>query len=161
MAALQVIELFAGNDPQGRAIVERLSVRQNEDNSVQLVKSPAFIRGLASGGDKIQLVPDTKEFIIKQHSGNLCIRVYAKQGLEAINEQLTPEFEKLGGELDTETPRFLVYSIHVSCGFKTIELLLNRHVGNNHQAMWAYGNVYDPVDGVTPLNWWNKILQPE
>jgi len=159
MTALQVIELFAGNDPQGQPIVERLSVKQQEDDSFQLVKSPAFIRGIASG-DIVKMLPDTKEFEIKQHSGNLCIRVYARQGIEELSEQLTPEFEKLGGELDTETPRFLVYSIHVSCGFKEIESLLNKHV-NNEDQMWVYGNVYDPKDGVTPLNWWLDILKPE
>jgi len=159
MTALQVIELFAGNDPAGQPVVERLSVRQNEDDSFQLVKSPAFIKGLASG-DVVQLVPDSKEFEIKQHGGNLCIRVYAKSHLTDINEQLTPELEKLGGELDTETPRFLVYSIHVSCGFNAIETLLNRYVVGEH-CMWVYGNVYDPADGTTPLNWWNDVLKPE
>lgn len=160
MQTLQVIELFAGNDPQGQPIVERLAVKQNEDDSFQLVKSPAFIRGIASG-DVVKLLPESKEFVIEKHSGNLCIRVYARANLDEINEQLTPELEKLGGELDTETPRFLVYSIHVSCGFTTIEGLLNRYVGNREDAMWAYGNVYDPADGVTPLNWWNDILKPE
>ncbi len=160
MAALQVIELFAGNDPQGQPIVERLAVRQNEDDSFQLVKSPVFIRGIASG-DTVKLLPDSKEFVIEQHSGNLCIRVYAKQGLEQINEQLTPKLEKLGGELDLENARVLVYSIHVSCGFKTIEALLNQYVGTDEYSMWVYGNVYDPADGTTPLNWWHDILKPE
>jgi hypothetical protein len=159
MTALQEIELFAGNDPQGQAIIERLSVRENEDHSFQLVKSPAFVRGLASG-DTVQLVQDTKEFVIKKHSGNLCIRVYAKNDLTTISEQLSPELEKLGGELETEAPRFLIYSIHVSCGFSSIEALLNKYVKGD-ECMWAYGNVYDPVDGVTPLNWWHDILKPE
>jgi hypothetical protein len=123
------------------------------------VKSPAFIRGLASG-DSVKMLTETKEFEIVRRSGNLCIRVYAKQGLSAINEQLTPELEKLGGELDTETPRFLVYCIHVSCGFTAIETLLNNYVVGADCA-WMYGNVYDPSDGVTPLNWWHDILKPE
>lgn len=159
MTALQIIELFAGNDPQGQPVVERLAVRQNEDESFQLVKSPAFIRGLASG-DTVKMLQETKEFEIVKRSGNLCIRVYTKQDITAISEQLTPELEKLGGELDTETPRFLVYSIHVSCGFTTIETLLNKYVSGEDRA-WLYGNVYDPTDGVTPLNWWNDILKPE
>jgi len=142
MTALQVIELFAGNDPQGQPIVERLAVRQNEDDSFQLVKSPVFIRGIASG-DTVKLLPDSKE------------------GLEQINEQLTPKLEKLGGELDLENARVLVYSIHVSCGFKTIEALLNQYVGTDEHSMWVYGNVYDPADGTTPLNWWHDILKPE
>ncbi|MFT7387378.1 MAG: hypothetical protein ACI8VC_000618 [Candidatus Endobugula sp.] len=158
-SALQVIELFAGNDPQGHPVVERLSVRQNGDESFQLVKSPAFIKGLA-GGDEVTLLEDSKEFEIKQRSGNLCIRVYAKSHLAEISEQLTPELEKLGGDLDTETARFLIYSIHVSCGFTAIESLLNQYV-TSAGGLWIYGNVYDPEDGVTPLNWWLDILQPE
>ncbi len=159
VSALQVIELFAGNDPQGQPIVERLSVKQNADDSFQLVKSPAFIKGLASGY-VVKMLADRKEFEIKHHGGNLCIRVYAKTGLAAISEQLPPELEKLGGELDIETERFLIYSIHVSCGFSTIEGLLNRYV-TEVGGLWLYGNVYDPVDGTTPLNWWHDILKPE
>ena len=159
VSALQVIELFAGNDPHGKPIVERLSVKQNDDDSFQLVKSPAFIKGLASG-DTVKMLAESKEFEIKQHSGNLCIRVYAKSDLTEISEQLTPELEKLGGELDIETERFLIYSIHVSCGFSAIEGLLNRYV-TEIGGLWLYGNVYDPVDGITPLNWWNDILKPE
>ncbi len=156
MAALQIIELYAGKDPNGQSVVERLQVRQQEDDSLQLVKSPAFIRGLASG-DIIQLEAGTHEFVIKQHSGNLCIRVFAKAGLQKIAENMTPALEKLGGELDHETDRMLVYSIHVSCGFTEIEATLNKHI-TQEQAVWVYGNVYDPVDGVTPLNWWKEIL---
>lgn len=156
MSALQVIELYAGDDPNGQAVVERLQVRQQEDDGLQLVKSPAFIRGIASG-DIIQLEEGTREFIIKQHSGNLCVRVYAKAGLAKIVENLTPAMEKLGGELDHETDRMLVYSIHVSCGFTEIEKLFNEHV-LQEQAVWTYGNVYDPADGTTPLNWWQEIL---
>jgi len=159
VSALQVIELFAGNDPQGQPIVERLSVKQNADDSFQLVKSPAFIKGLASG-DVVKMLAESKEFEITHHGGNLCIRVYAKSDLSAISEQLTPELEKLGGELDIETERFLIYSIHVSCGFSTIEGLLNRYV-SEVGGLWLYGNVYDPADGTTPLNWWHDILKPE
>jgi hypothetical protein len=55
----------------------------------------------------------------------------------------------------------LVYSIHVSCGFNTIEELLNRVLGTDGESLWVYGNVYDPVDGQTPLNWWQALLKPE
>jgi hypothetical protein len=69
--------------------------------------------------------------------------------------------EKMGGDLDLETARMLVYSIHVSCGFNTIEELLNRVLGTDGESLWVYGNVYDPVDGQTPLNWWQALLKPE
>ena len=156
--ALQVIELFAGRDPDGNPFVERLQVRVLEDNSCQLVKSPAFIKGLASG-DTIKLDADSGEFEIVQRSGNLSIRVFCRSDSGEVAERLSPGLEKLGGELDIETPRMLVYSIHVSCGFEQIERLLKAVEGPD--VAWVYGNVYDPTDGQTPLNWWQAILQPE
>lgn len=158
MNTLQVIELFAGKGPDGNPVVERLQVRVNPDDSCQLVRSPAFIKGIASG-DTIQLTPGTQEFTLIKRSGNLCIRVFTRGDIAPLAENLTPELEKLGGELDIETPRMLVFSIHVSCGFASIEALFNAHVGAD--ALWMYGNVYDPRDGKTPLNWWNEFLQPE
>jgi len=155
MEALQVIELFAGTGPDGRPVVERLQVKVNEDNSCQLVKSPAFIKGIASG-DTIKLESGTQNFELMKRSGNLAIRVYCRGDISDIASDLTPKLEKLGGEQDIETPRMLVYSIHVSCGFKAIEALLNDVVDDD--VMWVYGNVYNPEDGTTPLNWWQAIL---
>jgi hypothetical protein len=158
MNALQVIELFAGIGPDGKPVLERLSVRVNEDNSCQLVKSPAFIKGIASG-DTIKLTAGTQEFSLLKRSGNLAIRVISRDKISSIAENLTPHLEKLGGELDVETPHMLVYSIHVSCGFQQIEEILNKIASES--VIWLYGNVYDPQDGQTPLNWWQDILKPE
>lgn len=165
MRALQVIELFAGTGADGRPVVERLQVKVNQDDSCQLVKSPAFVKGLASG-DIIRLESADggqagSQFSLVKHSGNLCIRVYCRGDITALSDRLTPALEKLGAELDTETARLLVYSIHVSCGFAAIEAVLDRHTGEGEDSVWLYGNVYDPVDGRTPLNWWVDILKPQ
>ena len=158
MNALQVIEIFAGLNPQGQPVAEKVQVRVNEDQSLQLVKSPAFVKGLASG-DNIKFDAQTQEFEIIRRSGNVCIRVFSRDDIHAVAEQLTPALEKLGGELDIETPRMLVYSVHVSLGFTVIEDILNDCL--DEECMWLYGNVYDPQDGKTPLNWWQSILAPE
>ena len=160
MSALNVIELFAGNRPDGSPVVERIPVKVLEDDSCQLVKSPSFIKGIASG-DVIKMNSNDQSFELVRRSGNLCIRIFSKDDIEAIATDLTPQLEKLGGELDFENPRMLVYSIHVSCGFDKIEGLLNDHVDEDEGSVWMYGNVYDPKDGVTPLNWWQEILKPQ
>lgn len=160
MKALQVIELFAGLGANGKPIVEKLPVRELETGELQLVQSPAFMKGLASG-DVIRCDVPNQEYEIVQRSGNLSLRVFSRDDIQVLGDLLTPELEKLGGELDLETPRMLVYSIHVSCGFSTIEDLLNRYVGKDGRSAWMYGNVYDPIDGQTPLNWWQDILKPE
>lgn len=158
MQALQEIQMFAGNDANGQPFVERLQVKVDDQGLCQLTRSPAFIKGLASG-DIIKINPTHNQFEIQTHSGNLCVRVISKDDIRPLNEAITPELEKLGGVLDIETPRMLVYSIHVSCGFAAIEAILNRHIGAS--SIWLYGNVYDPADGTTPLNWWHDILKPQ
>ncbi|MBR9909923.1 MAG: DUF4265 domain-containing protein [Gammaproteobacteria bacterium] len=156
--ALQVIELFAGTGPDGKPVAERLRVIVHEDNSCELVQSPAFVKGVARG-DLIKLEPGSQQFTLLKRSGNLSIRVFCRDDSSELVDELTPALEKLGGDLDIETPRMLVYSIHVSCGFQQIEKLLNSVVSDD--VAWVYGNVYDPEDGETPLNWWQEILQPE
>jgi len=160
MKALQVIELFAGLGANGQPIVEKMHVRELDNGHMQLVKSPAFIKGLASG-DVIRCDVPNQEFEIVQRSGNLSVRVFSRDDISLLADALTAEIEKLGGDLDLETPRMLVYSLHVSCGFSVIEDLLNQFVGKDGRSTWMYGNVYDPVDGQTPLNWWQDILKPE
>ena len=158
--ALQVIEIFAGLDAKGQPIVEQLQVRELEDGNLQLVQSPVFAKGLAKD-DLVKMLADTREFDLVQRSGNVSIRVFSRGDIEQLSDALTPELEKLGAELERETPRLLGFAIHVSCGFDAIEEMLNRHVGKDGQSAWVYGNVYDPQDGTTPLNWWQAILQPQ
>ena len=158
MQTSQVIEIFAGRESRGLSVAERLPVEVNDQNECRLLQSPAFAKGLARG-DLVRINCDTGEFELRQRSGNLCIRVFTRGDIRIIDEALTPELEKLGGQLDLETPRMLVYSIHVSCGFAAIEALLDGAM--NADSTWLYGNVYDPDDGTTPLNWWQAILAPQ
>jgi hypothetical protein len=154
------IELMAGTHPNGEMIVERLLVNpQSQANSYQLLKSPVFVRGIARA-DVIQSLDKPKGgFKILQHGGNLCIRVFSKVDIDALEQELTPKLEKLGGDLDLKDKNALVYSVHVSCGFSEIEKILNSSIPEETSA-WFYGNVYDPETGA-PLDWWKPILAPE
>ncbi|MDZ7924285.1 MAG: DUF4265 domain-containing protein [Marinagarivorans sp.] len=158
MSTLSVIEMFAGTGPDGLPVAEKLQVRVREDDACQLVRSPAFVKGLA-GGDIIKMDKDSGQFELQERSGNLCIRVFSKADIRPVAEALTPELEKLGGDLDIETPRMLVYTIHVSCGFEAIEEIMNQSMQDG--SAWWYGNVYSLDDGETPLNWWLDILEPQ
>lgn len=159
------LELLAGRHPNGEMIVERVLVTpQPEANSYLVLKSPVFVRGIARG-DVVQKMDKPKgAFKVLQHGGNLCVRVFSKTENEALEQALTEAIEKLGGDLDVREKRVLVYSIHVSCGFTTIEKILDDLLAltnqESEQAKWLYGNVYDPQNG-EPLNWWQPILSPE
>ena len=156
MSELQVISLFAGKRPDGQDVAEQIRVAKTESGNYRLVQSPAFVQGLASG-DEIKYDPKDNSFEFLKHSGNLAIRVFSRSDIRVLEDNLRSALEKLGGELDFANERMLVFSIHVSCGFKEIEAILNKNVQTEQQAMWLYGNVYDPKDGTTPLNWWMEL----
>lgn len=155
------IELIAGRHPNGEIIVERVLVApQPAANSYQLLKSPVFVRGIARA-DVIEAMASPKGgFKVQQHGGNLCVRVFSKQAIAGLEQSLTIEVEKLGGDLDVSEERVLVYSIHVSCGFSAIESLFDEQLGNHPEVVWYYGNVYDPESG-EPINWWQSMLSPD
>ncbi len=158
---LKEIQLFAGKGSDGQPVVETLRVVEPEEGVYQLLQSPGFMRGVAKG-DQIKVDHDTKSYTLVKRSGNLCIRVIAKEAIESIAVKLVPEIEKLGGTLDYENPRMLIFSIHVSCGFQAIEQLMKEHVGVASQSAWFYGNVYQETDGeLVPINWWQSMLKPE
>jgi hypothetical protein len=161
MTQTHQIPLIAGYNDNGEPVVEQVNVTPVEGttNEFRLHKSPAFVRSVAAD-DRIRFPADnTASFELLEHSGNLSIRVFSKLNTAQVDEALTPELELMGGRLDVSSTGLLVYTIHVSIGFKRIEALLDSTVGRFPDTIWYYGNVYDPEDGVTPLNWWDDIAQ--
>jgi len=161
----QSIELLAGQHPNGEHIVERVLVSveassSGTQTSYRLLKSPLFVRGIARADIIAKMSEPKGAFTVLQNGGNLCIRVFCKSNIDALEQSLTPALEKLDGDLDIKEPGALVYSIHVSSGFTAIEKILNDKVQAHSEAAWFYGNVYDPASG-EPLNWWQSILAPE
>ncbi|MDP6651729.1 MAG: DUF4265 domain-containing protein [Gammaproteobacteria bacterium] len=150
---------LAGIDDANQPVFESLEaeVLYTSENYVRLLKSPLFARNLAAG-DKIKVIDaESAEYELVQRSGNLCVRIFRRHQFEALAEFLSPKMEKLGASLDLQTDRALVFSIHFSVGFTAIEALLNQAVAEYPDTLWYYGNVYDPVDGTTPLLWWEDF----
>ena len=50
--------------------------------------------------------------------------------------------------------RMLVHTIPLSAGFDAGAAAFDDAVHRHPGSARLYGNVYDPSDGVTPLNWW-------
>jgi len=150
------IPLIAGYNDEDEPVAEKVPVTPVEgvQNEFRLSLSPVFVRGLAAG-DRIRYPADTTGgFELLEHSGNLSIRVFSKHNIAEVDQTLTPALELIDGTLDVSSPGLLVYSIHVSIGFKRIEESLTEALARFPNSIWYYGNVYDPEDGTTPLNWW-------
>lgn len=154
------IPLVAGYDDNNEPVLEQVEVRDaGAAGECILEKSPAFVRNLAAG-DRIRYPADTGAgYELLQRSGNLCIRVLRKHNIDEVAATLTPAIELRDGTLHRHSTGLLVYTVHVSIGFQSIESLLDSTIGQWPGTIWYYGNVYDPQDGVTPLNWWNELAR--
>jgi hypothetical protein len=150
---------LAGTNDKGEPVFESLEVEfiANNPNHVRLMKSPLLTRNLAAGDILRAINPDTAEYELIKRSGNLSIRLFGRDDLGALEEVLSSKLEKLGGCLDLKNQRALVYTIHVSIGFQVIELALDDVCKDYPEVIWYYGNVYDPEDGATPLEWWTEF----
>ena len=116
------LPFLAGIDDEGEPIFESLSVTviDEEQALVKLLRSPLFARNLASG-DRVKVLNSaTAEYQLEERSGNLSIRVFCKEDINPLAESLTPALEKIDGTLDLQHERALVYSIHYSIGFPEI-----------------------------------------
>ena len=150
------IHLLAGQRPDGELVYEQVLAMPIGDNCYQLSTSPLFARGAAKG-DVVRMLAAGR-FEVEQHNGNLCVRVMARQGLEEIKQRLNAPLKAMEAELDFENERTLVYSIHVKAGFEKVEAAFNQALQGKEDAIWLYANVYDPLDGETPLDWWHDYL---
>jgi hypothetical protein len=137
---------------------ERLLVQQHCDSQFRLEHSPGFVEGLAAG-DVIELDPNTwLGFRILERGGNLCVWFYFPeigQNKAPMADRLRQEIEGIGGWLDGGAAYMLVFTIPVAVGFTRVEELFNSAVALIPGSEWLYGNVYDPLDRQTPMNWWH------
>ena len=113
------------------------------------------MQGVA-GGDDIRVLNDDGKFEVVRRGGNLAIQVFANDPVEPLRDELAQQVAKLDGVLDGAIEYGLVFTIPVAAGFQAIESVFNAWVDQHPGWEWYYGNVYDPSDGVTPLNWWNS-----
>ncbi len=154
---IETIHVLAGQRPDGEIVYEQVRAEFIGDECYKLQTSLLFAKGAAKG-DVIRLMPAGK-FEVEQHGGNLCVRVVAKENLDIVQARLQASLHKLEAECDYSNERSLVYSIPVKQGFEVVEKAFNEAlVGQEDNAMWLYANVYDPMDGQTPLNWWHDFL---
>ena len=151
MNAPEIILLYAGDSSDGSEAREEVVLERLGAMRFKVVQSPGLVLGIAAG-DVIEVSGD--RFKIVTRGQNVAIQVFAREGLDELEQRLTSSLSKLGGWLDGRAALQLVYTVPVSAGFPAIEQALRQTVAQYKGAEWYYGNVYDNDDGVTPLNWW-------
>ena len=151
-----IIHLLAGQRKEGDFVYEDIRAESVGDGCYRLLNSPVFVKG-AVKGDIVRTFA-AGQFEVETHGGNLGVRVMARDDVSVIKQRLEPLLKPLKAELDFENQRSLVYNIRIEQGFDAVEKAFSEALQGRDDAMWLYANVYDPVDGETPLNWWHDYL---
>ena len=150
------LNLAARTNPDGSPFYESVLVEELGGNRFTVLASPGLLEGVA-GGDEIELAPDEPlGFRVTRRGGNVCVQFFWKGDLKRCMQDLEPKAAALGGRLDGEGATVLVFTIPVAAGFPAIERIFYEAEQQYTGCSWLYGNVYDPADGVTPLNWWEN-----
>ena len=148
------VPVFSDGARQGE---EMLPVADLGDGRYRLLASPGFVEGLAAG-DEFELDPDAPlGHRVTRRAGNLCVWFYHSEPLDessAVTADVRHVAESLGGRLDGGYSRMLVLTIPLAAGFDAVARAFDDAVRRHAAASWLYGNVYEPADGMTPLNWW-------
>ena len=89
MNAAQAIELYAGNRSDGTPIREEVRVELLGAGRYKVLCSPGLVQGIAAD-DVIDVVSDDR-FEIVSRGGNLCVQVFAREDLDAIQQRASGE----------------------------------------------------------------------
>lgn len=150
-SARTVILIVAGHSStSGKPVLEELLVDDLAGGRYRVVSAPGLASGVAAG-DVIAYDEQAQTFEVVERGGNLCVQVY---GTHRVPEEFVAEVNRLGGTFDGATERNSVYSIPVTATFPVVEKLFGDFVAAHPGTNWYFGNVYDPADDETPLNWW-------
>jgi len=137
----------------GIARKESVHAEHLGDGLYKLKHSPGFVLGIAAG-DTFRIINDDGRFEVLVRGGNLCVQIFSHKPIVNCLSELETEIQKMHGVLDGSISNGAVFTIPVSAGFEVIENTFNEFVSSHTGMEWFYGNVYDPIDGETPLNWW-------
>jgi len=138
----------------GRPVLESILVETVEGGDHVVAASPGLAVGFAAG-DVIR-VDSQGRYSVVSRGGNLCVWIFGEAHvLVSMDRAIEDAVQRLAGRIDgSDTPlRVLTVPLKAN-GFPAIERELNQLAEANATVEWYFGNVYDPGDGVTPLDWW-------
>lgn len=147
------LPVFDSGQHQG---FEVIPVEETGVNTYLVLSSPGLIEGFAAG-DELEVDDSLRcGFRVRKRGDNLCVWCYLEDinAVERHKDFLKKEIETIGGRLDGGLRNMLIFTIPITAGFPAVEQVLSKLEHQVSGMSWLYGNVYDPEDGVTPLNWW-------
>jgi hypothetical protein len=148
------VPVFSGGTSQGEEVLPVVAVG---DGRYLLLASPGFIEGIAAGDEFVLDASAAGGHRVLRRGGNLCVWFYHAEPVDesgVATADIRLVAESLGGRLDGGYSHMLVLTVPLAAGFDAVAAAFDAAVRRHAGSAWLYGNVYDPSDGMTPLNWW-------
>jgi hypothetical protein len=136
----------------GKPVHEEVHVEHEGQARYRLLQSPGLVLGIAAGD--VFTANEDGSFTVVRRAGNVSLQIFVEDNQDDLEQFASREFKKIGGYLDGRADKVLVYTVPVKSGFPAMEKVASMLQERFPKIEWGYGNVYDPADGVTPLNWW-------
>ncbi|MDH5708148.1 MAG: DUF4265 domain-containing protein [Hylemonella sp.] len=153
MPMQEEVHLLVEYGSDGRPHREPLDAERLGGGIYLLLRSPGFVLGIAAG-DEFRLTGADGAFEVVRRGGNVVVQVFAEASLAPHQASLSLVVESLGGRLDAAIDQALVFTVPATVGFDALETVFNSFARTAPGVTWMYGNVFDPRDGCTPLDWW-------
>lgn len=152
----RTLSLAAERRSNGELVYEEVAVEAVDDRRFRVLATPGLLADLAAG-DEFELLDEhvLHGFRVLKRAGNVGVQFFVEENaMVALEGFLAERLGALGGWLDGKHTKLLVWTVPVAVGFPAIEKVLYEAQRRFPGSEWMYGNVYDPIDGKTPLNWW-------
>jgi Domain of unknown function (DUF4265) len=153
---ITTVELFVQRGLSDRSVMEEVRAKPLGRHTFEIAQSPGLVLGLAAG-DVIELDSrDQSRFRVVKRGGNICVQIFCPAVSDKIEQRFAAAMARVAGWLDGRSSKQLVFTVPATGDFRALETILNSLIAGNPGCEWYYGNVYDPRDGTTPLNWWQQ-----
>lgn len=146
--------------PHGFTRTESVEVEVMEGDRFRVVCPPRFVYGLAVGDEFILAPALPSGFSVTRRSGGLTVWIYLTAPVasdaerDGLNARVNAVVKPNGWVYEGAPPGMVILTIPVAAGWKRIDSQVTGLVEALGAAGWEFGNVYDVIDGITPLNWW-------
>ena len=152
------VELPVRNEYGEVVSSEKIDLLPHGQGLFKVAHSPGFSEGFAKG-DTL-LLGAKGQFEVVDRSGWVVVWLFSQRMSSEDIKIIRSQVAKISGHVDGGyQDSLLILNLPISAGFPMIENTANELASRLKDGEWQYGNVYDPVDGITPLNWWRESQQ--
>lgn len=137
-------------DAGERGGVENLLATPVSPNEFRLILSPGFVQGFAAG-DIVRYDEQRQTLGLVERGGNVNVQFFHEYLPVNVVSHIKNQVESVGGRVDGELGRLLVFTFPLSVGVANIQNFVTA-IENTFPVEWQFANLFS--ESGEPLEWW-------